>query len=555
MRQYAKIADKYAHDVAAGKRVANDLVTLACRRHIDDRRKKNWRFKWDAKEAGRVCSIIELLPHVKGRWARQRQDFRLEPWQIFIVCSVFGWLDKNGSRRFRECYIQVPRKNGKSLLAAAVGLVCFACDSEEGAECLVGATTERQAWEVFGASKQMASKTPDFLDACGVEITAKSLVIQDSNSKMIPIIGKPGDGSNPSCAIIDEYHEHKTPEMYNTMLTGMGARDNPLLFIITTAGTDTAGPCYERFDYAKRVLTGNADDDRFFALVYGIDEADDWTEPAALEKANPNLGVSVNREFLLEEQRKAAQNPARANIYRIKHLNQWVHAKQTWLNLIEWNACASGMALDDVRHLPAVLSIDFAQKVDLCAATLVFFDKTGASCNYHVFPQFWLPSDAIEKDYSGRYEAWHNAGLLETTDGAELDYNAVLQWIRDKYAEFQILETVYDPWRSSFLIQQLLDDGIVAVEFRNTPKNLTEAMKETEAAIASGRLTHTGHPILNWCAGNAVQKTLPNELTTITKEKPQNKIDGMSALLMAIGRATYAQEPQKVISIYESTAL
>lgn len=552
-RDYQAICEGYIDGVLSGRIAANELIKLACLRHLSDLRESP--YIYSAEHANRACEFIEMLPHTKGRWAMKRERLILQPWQVFGVCMIFGWIKESGFRRFREAYIQVARKNGKSALAAGIGLYCFVADGEFAAECYSGATTERQAWEVFGVAKKMAEMTPEMVEAFGIDIRAKAMAVPADNSKFQPVIGNPGDGSSPSCAIIDEYHEHNTPVLYDTMRTGMGARDNPLILIITTAGTNTASPCYERFSHCKAVLDGTIQDDEVFAMLYGIDEGDDWTDPAALEKANPNLDVSVNREFLLSEQRQAKENPAKSNIFRIKHLNQWVNAKATWLNTFEFSKLGSDIEPEDYAHLDCILSIDFASKLDICAGMLTFSEIIDGQRHYYCFPKFWLPSDTVESDKVGSYVTWRNAGLLEVTDGAELDYGVVLEWVRDQLSAYKVNEVAYDPWRSNSLIQELIKDGAVCVEFRNTPKLLTDAMRETEAAVASHRLHYKQNAILQWMAGNAVLRQLPNELTTIIKEHHHKKIDGISALLMGIGRAQYARERVKFKSVYEYTSL
>lgn len=560
-RDYARAVERYIDGVLSGSIPAGELVRLACHRHLKDQRELRPNFIYDQHAANRACAFIELHYHTKGVWASRKERFRMSDWQVFKTCMLFGWRRKDGKRRFREAYIQVPRKNGKSIWAAAVGLYMFVEDGEHGAEVYSGATSERQAWEVFGVARNMALMNDEFRDYYGVDVLARTIVNLSTGSKFAPVVRDPGDGSSPHCAIIDEYHEHKDPRLYDTMVTGTGSRamspTGPLVLVITTAGTDTGGPCYERYTHAKNVLAGLAHDPELFALVYGIDEDDDWTDPAALKKANPNIGVSIDRDFLLREQQKAKDNPAKANIFRIKHLNQWVNAKSTWLNLYQFSQCRlpDAAKVEDYEHLPAVLAWDFSSRCDICAGMLVFSDVIDGKRHYYAFPRFFLPSDTVDYDATGRYGAWRSSGELETTDGAELDYDILLDDIRKTIEAHDVREFVFDPWRTNYLAQQLINDGANVVEFRNTPRNLTEAMREAEAAIASGRFHYKRSAILEWMASNAIKRDLPNEMTTIDKERPDRKIDGISALLMATARAMYFDTTKQFKSVYEYTSL
>jgi phage terminase large subunit-like protein len=329
---YAAVALQYAKDVTSGKIETSKWVRLACQRHIDD---LDWQddagfaFRFDAKAAARACAFIELMPHTKGKWAAARETLIMQPWQIFMTACLFGWKRKRDNlRRFRKFLLLVPRKNGKSAWAAAVGNYMFAADGEHGAEVYSGATTEKQAWEVFRPARLMALKRPDMCSHYGIGVNASNLHILKNESRFEPLIGKPGDGASPSLAIVDEYHEHDTDQMFNTMETGMGAREQPLMLVITTAGDNIAGPCYQMQDEAQRMLEGTRQDDEVLAMIYGIDADDDWTDPAILRKANPNWGVSVGVDFLLARQKEALSSPRKAGVFKTKHLNVWVQWTQ-----------------------------------------------------------------------------------------------------------------------------------------------------------------------------------------------------------------------------------
>jgi phage terminase large subunit-like protein len=267
----AELATDYAKEVVSGKAPACHWVKLACQRHLTDLDRSKtaaFRYKFVAAKANRACKFIEALPHTKSDWGRDGQLFKLEKWQLFIICSLFGWVSKDTDKyRFREAYVEVPRKNGKSFLAAAIGLYKFAADGEFGAEVYSGATSEKQAWEVFRPARDIAVRTPDLRKAFGITVNAKSLTILGNGSRFEPIIGKPGDGASPSCAIVDEYHEHQSDELVETMRTGMGARKNPLLFEVTTAGSDRSSPCYSRHLDVKKMLEGHIVNERLFGII------------------------------------------------------------------------------------------------------------------------------------------------------------------------------------------------------------------------------------------------------------------------------------------------
>jgi phage terminase large subunit-like protein len=272
---FTAAAHQYALDLISGKRPACQLTIKAARRYLDDLAKSeraDWPFRYDIAAATKACRFIEAMVHTKGKWSAKRETLKLEPWQAFFVCNVFGWLNKlTGKRRFRQAYLRVPRKNGKSALAAAIGLYMLTADGEAGAEVYSGASSEKQAWEVFGPARIMAMRNGPFKAKAKITTNASNLHVMGTGSKFEPVIGKPGDGASPSCAIIDEYHEHQTDDLVDTMITGMGAREQPLMLIITTAGSSTGGPCYAYDKDAQAVLSGTIERDELFVLIYGID--------------------------------------------------------------------------------------------------------------------------------------------------------------------------------------------------------------------------------------------------------------------------------------------
>lgn len=548
-------ANKYARDVVTGKIPACDYVRRACKLHLNDlaaSKKRGFKWRFDKDAAERVCEFIELLPHAKGKWAAQRELIELQPWQQFIFCCVFGWVSKRTSlRRYREVYIEVPRKNGKSVLAAGVGLYMLCLDGEYGAEVYCGATTERQAWEVFRPARQMVRRTPQLIEAFGIQVSAKNLSVVEDESKFEPLIGDPGDGQSPSCALVDEYHEHPSPALYETMLTGMGAREQPLMFAITTAGFNIAGPCYVQRAQVVDKLTGTVPNDELFGIIYTIDADDDWKDPKVLRKANPNFGISVGAEYLEKRQADAVRYPSRQNAFKTKHLNIWVSAKQAWLNLADWEACGdSALTLESLRGQPCWLGVDLASKSDIAAVALVFRDKIETAAGrlvdrWTVFCRSYLPEGAIERADANQsaYQTWANADQLIISDGEEMDFDLIRDDIAELAEQFDVQEIAYDKWRATQLAHQLLKDGANVIEVGGGIATMNMPMRELEAALLSRRFRHGNDPVLTWMAGNVVTRPYKGCLTPMKADEGKTdlrKIDGMVAILMAISRALMA---------------
>lgn len=530
----------YACHATKGHRPACKEERQACQRFLDDLERDDWPYSFDLAQAERACRFIEKLPHTKGKWAAKHLTIKLEPWQCFIVCNIFGWRDEEGLRRFRDVYLRIPRKNGKSLLAAAIGLYMLVRDNEFGAEVYSGATTEKQALEVFRPAWEMVRRTPALQSAFGIEPLGKQrptgMIVMGTGSKFEPLIGNPGDGASPSCAIVDEYHEHDRDNMVETMETGMGAREQPLLLKITTSGSNHGGPCYLAEIEYRKLLDGVYDDPRVFVVMYGVDPEDDWTTVDALIKANPNYDVSVSGEFLRSQQLAAVRNASKQNPFKRKHLNQWVGAHTAWLNMESWKACAEPLKLEDFHGESCVFSLDLASKIDITAFLQVFCRNIDGKKHYYAFSRFYLPEETVFEDPSGRYQAWVVKGLITATDGEEVDLNEIQSVVIDEMDHYFVSEIVYDPWRATQLAQALVAQGATAVEYRNTVGNMSPAMYELEAAITSGRFHFDGNEVLTWMASNVVAKIDAKDNIYPRKQRPENKIDGMVALIMAVGR-------------------
>lgn len=489
-----------------------------------------------------MCAFLTKFPHTKGRWAAKRESFVLQPWQAFLASMLFGWLRKKDNlRRFRKAYAKIPRKNGKSDFSARVGLYMFAADGEHGAEVYSGATSEKQAWEVFRPALMMAKNTPPFVEKFGVQTYKQSIAIPATASRFEPLIGKPGDGASPSLAIVDEYHEHATDDLSQTMLTGMGARDQPLILWITTAGSDTSGPCFALEKEAERMLDGLVPDDEFFALIYGLDETDDWTDPAMLRKANPNYGISVTEDFLLARHADAMANARQQSSYQTKHLNRWVGAKTAYFDLPKWIAQKRSIKLTDFAGRRVYLGLDLASTVDIAALTLLFHDADADS--YAMFGRFYLPEAQVELGHNQHYQAWHREGRLIVTDGDITDYGRIRDDILDLGQQFQIAEVAYDPFQATMLITEMQGLGIPCVEVRATVQNFSQPMKTLDGLIRAGKIEHDGCPVMTWMIGNVTAKEDAKENVYPNKDRRENKIDGVVAGLMALARQMAAEPP------------
>ncbi len=544
--KYTTIARHYAEAVVAGDIPACRWVRLACQRQLDDlvrfRGKASpYRFNpalADGKgkryhPADNLCAFIERLPHVKGPLAGE--PIRLEPWQVFILTTVFGWVKPDGKRRFRRSYIEVPRGNAKSTLSSALALYMLAADREGGSEVYSLATTRDQARIVFGDAQMMARRSTGFRSRFGVSVGAHNLHVLATGSKFeaLSAEGSTLDGLNIHFGCVDELHAHKTRTVYDVVETGTGKRDNSLLWVITTAGSNRAGICYEIRTFVNRLLEGLFVDDSQFGIIYGLDDADDWTSEAALIKANPNWGISVRPEVLLPLQAKAMQMPSAANNFKTKHLNEWVNADTAWMDMRAWDACAdASLSEQDFAGEPCFIGLDLASKVDIAAKAKVF-ERDG---RFYVFLSYYLPEAAVEDGRNSQYSGWVRRGLLTVTPGNVTDFDQIEAELVADASRFEVREVPFDPFQATQLSSHLIAQGLPMVEMRPTVLNFSEPMKQLEALVLQRRLVHDGDPILAWMISNVVCHRDAKDNIYPRKEREENKIDGVVALIMALGR-------------------
>lgn len=532
-------AKKYEDDILSGKIPACVYVKQAIRRQREDLKrwsKKDSPFYFDQAEGNRVCKFIELLPHTKG--ALRGQKIRLEPWQCWILTTIFGWRRRSDNRRrFGRVYIEVPRGNGKSSLSSGVALYCLLADREPGAEVYSFATTRDQAGIVFGDAKQMAMMCEPLRKKFGLEVLAKALFVPGTNStfQAKSAEGSTLDGLNTHFACIDELHAHKTRAVYDVVETSIGKRLNPILWVITTAGFDTAGICYEVRTMVREVLAKTVEDETQFGIIYTIDEGDDWKTEAALIKANPNWGVSVMPKMVLPLQLKAITLASAANNFKTKHLDVWCQAGAAWMDMTAWHKGERVVDLDDFEGRPCVIGLDLGAKNDLTAKVYVFkTEGDDGRPRYQVFSRLYLPQTAIDKGTVSQYSGWADTGVIQVTGGAMTDMTRIEEELREDLSRFDVQAIAYDPWQATQLAGNLSEDGAPMVEYRNTVQNISEPMKWLEALVQDGRLDHDGNPAMTWMMGNVVAKVDAKDNIFPRKERYESKIDGPVALIYAL---------------------
>jgi len=550
LSSYTTTARQYAKAVVTGKISTGKWVREACQRQLDDLarftgRDSPYRFNptltdklgHSFRPADNLCAFIERLPHVKGPLAGQ--PIRLEPWQVFILTTVFGWVKPDGKRRFRRAYIEVPRGNAKSTLSSALALYMLAADGEGGAEVYSLATTRDQARIVFGDAQTMARQSAGFRSRFGVGVGAHNLHVLARGSKFeaLSAEGSTLDGLNIHFGCVDELHAHKTRTVYDVVETGTGKRDNSLLWVITTAGSNRSGICHEIRTFVTRLLDGVFADDSPFGIVYGLDDGDDWTLEESLIKANPNWDISVRPEVLAPLQAKAMQMPSAVNNFKTKHLNEWVNADTAWMDMRSWDRCADqGLDIESYAGQPCWIGLDLASKTDI-AALLLVFAHAEIDGGFAVFGRYYLPEDTVHATGNSQYPGWMGSGRLTVTPGNVIDFSWIEADLVDFASRFAIQAVAFDPFQATQLSTRMLAEGLPMIEVRPTVLNFSEPMKTLEALVLQGRLIHDGDPVLGWMVSNVVAHLDAKDNIYPRKERPENKIDGIVALIMALSRA------------------
>lgn len=536
---YCAKASQYISDVISGKIPACKRgVISACKRQMSDLRKqrtKNFPYYFDSAAANRVCTFVELLKNIKG--PKAGEPLTLEPWQCFFLTTVFGWKkSENGKRRFTFVYLEVPRGNGKSTLSSAVALYMLCADGELSADVYSFATTRDQARIVFDDAKAMAQQSKwELADAFGLKILNNSLLIPEKNCKFLPKSSEDStnEGLNSHFACMDELHAHKTRNLFDVVTKSMGKRAQSIFWTITTAGGSIDCICYEQHQLILRILDGSVKDETRFGLIYSIDPEDDWKTDAALVKSNPNWFASLDHDVVFSERNSALVSPSAQNDYKTKRLNVWVQAVSAWINLQKWRDCyIKSLNVEDFNGMSCVYGIDLATKLDITAALRIFWkpDKNNI-LHYYVFPEFWLPEDTIHASRNSQYQGWANSGLFHVSPGSVTDYIDIGRYLMADVHNYQCLGIGYDPWNCTQLAQTLSSEGIEMYEVQQGPKTLSEPMKFIEQLIMQGRLHSDGNLVLEWMMGNVVVKPDRNDNIYPRKERNDNKIDGVFAML------------------------
>ena len=542
-QDYCRKAARYIERVLSGKIPACRFVRLACeRQQADLARAKGgrWKFIFDKAAANRVCAFIERLHHVKG--PKAGQNIHLEGWQCFILTVIFGWKNrKTGVRRFRKAYIEVPRGNGKSTMLSGIGLFMETADGEKGADVYSFATTKEQARIVFNDALAMTRGNRDFRDAFGVTALNHSIVVIGTNSTFRPKSADADtlDGLNTHCGIIDELHAHKTRYVFDVVESSITKRAQPLIVCITTAGFILDGICMEQRRTIAHILDGSIQDDAYFGIIYTIDPGDDWQSEAALRKANPNWGVSVQPDAAISAQNSAKINTSAQKNFLTKYLDIWVNSDSAWLDMERYRRCIDrGIKREDFAGQYAIFGIDLASKIDISAIIRVFWrpDPDTGEMHYYVFADYYLPEAAINGSDNPQYDGWRRAGFIHATGGEVTDLAALEGELMAEIPQYQTISVAYDPMQATQLSQNLLQAGAPMTEVPQTLKNLSEPMKLLQALIYAGRMHIEDNPATHWMMSNVVCHTDAKENIYPRKEKKDNKIDGAVALIMAVNQ-------------------
>lgn len=477
------------------------------------------------------------LTHVKGELAGRR--LKLAPWQCRdIITPLFDTKREDGLRQYRTCYVEIPRKNTKSTLAAGLALYLLYADGEPGAEIISAAADRQQAAIVFDIAKSMVEASPKLRDMA--VIYRREIVIPSTGSvyRVISSEAYSKHGMNLHGAMVDELHAHESRELLDVLQTSMGARRQPLLFIITTAGHDRQSVCWEFHQHAERVKQGTLIDPSFLPVLYGAPVEADWSDPAVWAAANPGLGMSLKRDYLEQECRRAQEMPGYQNQFRRWHLNQWTESATVWLPMDWWDRGAVAVDREALRGRRCYAGLDLSTTTDLSALVLVFPDEEGG---YDILPFAWCPRDNIlKRSRADRvpYEAWARDGYLEATEGNVVDYDVIRERLKALAILYDIREIAYDRWGATQLVTQLQDDGATVVPVGQGYQSLSAPSKELEKLVRGAALRHGGHPVLRWCVANAMIEQDPAGNIKPSKRKSTERIDLLVALVMALDRAS-----------------
>jgi len=545
-------ATAYATDVVAGRVVAGPFVRQACARHLKDLEEGPARgLQWSVERANHAIAFLECLTLADGEHAGQ--PFILQPWQAFVVGSLFGWLGQDGYRRFRAAYIEIGKGNGKTPLAAGLALYALVADGEPGAEVYAAAVSRDQAKIAFRDIRRFVEASPTLSQL--LEVHDNNVAFHASGGYIRPVSseGRGLDGKRVHVAIIDEVHEHPTPIVVDKMRAGTKGRRQALIVEITNSGYDRHSVCWAHHEYSGKVLSGVIENDAWFAYVCALDEGDDWlNDPSVWIKTNPNLGVSITEKYLQEQVAEARDMPSKRNIVARLLFCVWTEQSSVWLPIELWDACAHPVDLEELQGRDCYGGLDLASTGDIAACVLVFPPQNYGD-RWHVVPRLYCPREGI-RTRSRRdgvpYDQWADQGYLVATEGNVIDYAFIREAIHQDAERFRIKRIAFDRWNSTHLVQELQADGFEMVGFGQGYASMAAPVRELEKLIRGDELAHGGHPVLRWMCSNIAPAVDPAGNTKFDKGRSGDKIDGMVALAMALGIAI-ADEVQGP-SVYET---
>ena len=495
---------------------------------------------YDENKAQRTVQFINCLKHTKGQW--RGGPFELLPWQDKIICDIFGTVKESGYRQYNTAYIEIPKKNGKSELAAAVALYMTCGDSEWGAEVYGCASDRQQASIVFDVAVDMVDQCPALKKRIKPIMSVKRLVYQPTNSfyQVLSAEAYTKHGLNVHAVVFDELHAQPNRNLYDVMTKGSGdARTQPLFFLITTAGNDRNSICYEVHQKAKDVLEGKKIDKTFYSAIYGMEDNDDWAKEENWYKANPSLGHTIDIEKVRAAFQSAKENLAEENLFRQLRLNQWVKQSIRWMQMDRWDECAFPTELDMLRGRECYGGLDLSSTTDITAFVLVFPPRDEEE-KFIVLPYFWIPADnlatRVRRDHVP-YDIWEQQGYIKTTEGNVVHYGFIEAFIEELNTAYNIKEIAFDRWGAVQMVQNLEGMGFTVVPFGQGYKDMSPASKELMKLVLEKKVSHGGNPVLRWMMDNIYVKTDPAGNIKPDKEKSTDRIDGAVALIMALDRA------------------
>ena len=512
---------------------------------------------YDKDAADYAVMFIESLCHTKGTWAGK--PFELIDWQEQIIRDLFGVLKPNGYRQFNTAYIEIPKKQGKSELAAAVALLLLCGDGEERAEVYGCAADRNQAKIVFDVAVDMVRFCPALSKRVKILESQKKITYLPTNSSYQVLSADVANkhGFNTHGVIFDELHTQPNRKLFDVMLQGSGdARMQPLYFLITTAGNDTNSICYEVHQKAIDIAEGRKVDPTFYSVIYGAAEDEDWTDPKVWKKANPSLGITVGIDKVRAACESARQNPGEENAFRQLRLNQWVKQSVRWMPMDKWDACAFPVSEDDLEGRICYGGLDLSSTTDITAFVLVF-PPLDEEDKYYILPYFWIPEETLDlrvrRDHVP-YDLWERQGTLMTTEGNVVHYGYIEKFIEQLGERFNIREIAFDRWGAVQMVQNLEGMGFTVVPFGQGFKDMSPPTKELMKLVLEERIAHGGHPVLRWMMDNIYIRTDPAGNIKADKEKSTEKIDGAVATIMALDRAIRCGN-ENVESVYDTRGL